>query len=198
MATTAPSSRFMLLLQKAKSVATALPVERISASWSLDQPFAPSPSTPSAPAEIRRASTTWTSQPSTPAANSNRPVSPSTKFAPTSNPHTTPAQNRVSHNSALRQNSISSFLRRNNRIDLKLDDVTPIRDPFVDITDVRCLHQLKADLKLLIDPARHIIQPLGREPPPLPEPAVNRLRIAILKPLDNHVKQDGKLLLSLN
>src|SRR4029078_13484995 len=82
-----------------------------------------------------------------------------------------------------------SLFRSNDWIDFEVDDVAPIRNPFVEITDVRCLHQLKASFELFIDPARYVLQSFWRQAAVFSEALVHRNRIAVLKMFDNHVKQ---------
>src|ERR1051325_4538917 len=84
--------------------------------------------------------------------------------------------------------SVRSFLGRDDWIDFEVNDVVPMSNPFVDVIDIGCLHQLKTNLQLLIHPTGKILQPLRRHPPVLSEAPVNRQRITIPKPLDNHVK----------
>ena len=83
---------------------------------------------------------------------------------------------------------LESFLGRDDWIDFEVNDVVPMSNPFVDVIDIGCLHQLKTNLQLLIHPTGKILQPLRRHPPVLSEAPVNRQRITIPKPLDNHVK----------
>src|ERR1051325_5436053 len=84
--------------------------------------------------------------------------------------------------------SVRSFLGRDDWIDFEVNDVVPMSNPFVDVIDIGCLHQLKTNLQLIIHPTGKILQPLRRPPPMLSEAPVNRQRITIPKPLDNHVK----------
>src|SRR5215471_16319507 len=81
------------------------------------------------------------------------------------------------------------FLRRDDRVNLKLDDITPVGHPFVKKVAIICLHQLKATAQFLIDPARHVLQPLRSEATAVAKATIHRNRVLVLKMLDDHVEQ---------
>src|SRR6185369_6201380 len=89
------SLRFMRHPRPGKSGFTELPVRRMSASLSLGLVFARFQSTPSAPAAIPRAGTSWTSPSSTHAVSSNRDGLRWTRFERISKRRTIPARNRT-------------------------------------------------------------------------------------------------------
>ena len=69
---------------------------------------------------------------------------------------------------------------------LEIDEVPPVRHPLIEQLAVMSFHQLIATLKFVIDPARHISQPLGRHTPSIPKSAIDGYGIFVLETLHYH------------
>jgi hypothetical protein len=89
-----------------------------------------------------------------------------------------------------RRNSLRGLCRRNDRVHLELNDVTPLCNPFVEKFRLRCFHQLKAAFEFFINPARDVAQALRRQASAVAEALIHGHRIPVVEVLDDHVVQD--------
>jgi hypothetical protein len=84
---------------------------------------------------------------------------------------------------------VGRFCRTNNRKYFEVGEIAPVRHPLVEQPPIRCLHQLKTPLEILIDQARNIHQARRSEPATLPKTRIDRPRV--LESFDHHVKLVG-------
>src|SRR5450756_2955874 len=86
----------------------------------------------------------------------------------------------------MRRDCRACFLRRDDRKDLELDEVTPVGHPLVQKHSVVAVHHLKAALEVGRHPARNVSRTGWGHPPLLPEATIDRLWITIAVLLDHH------------
>jgi len=70
--------------------------------------------------------------------------------------------------------------------DLETNKIRPLRHPPVEQRPVGTFHDLVALRQIGSDPAGHIVEPLGREAPPVAEALVDGTRVAVFEVLDDH------------
>lgn len=70
-------------------------------------------------------------------------------------------------------------------MDLEIDDVAPVRDPFVEQRAFGCFHQLIAASKIRLHPAGYVRQAIGGHPSAISESTVNRDGVPIPEVLDH-------------
>jgi len=66
--------------------------------------------------------------------------------------------------------------------------MAPVGDPFVKKFAIVCFHQLKAAFEPLINPTRHVLEPVGSESATIAETRIHENRVLVLEMLDDHVK----------
>src|SRR5215472_9810057 len=85
-----------------------------------------------------------------------------------------------------RREDLGSDLAGNDRDNLKLDEVDPLRDPALKQSCVVAFDHLEAPSKVCLDPAAHKCEAVRHEPASLLKPPVDRSRVLVSKPLDHH------------
>jgi hypothetical protein len=78
--------------------------------------------------------------------------------------------------------------RGDNRNDLEVDDVVPVRHPLIEEVAVVTFHDLIAALQVLGDPASPILDPFRHQASSIAETPVHRNGISIPKVFDNQIE----------
>jgi hypothetical protein len=65
----------------------------------------------------------------------------------------------------------------------------PIQDPLLDQPQILAFHQLTTAIKVRLDPAIEVGEALRHHPSAITQMSINRKRISIPKPLDDHEEQ---------
>jgi hypothetical protein len=77
--------------------------------------------------------------------------------------------------------------RSKHRHDLEINDIAPVRDPFVEKGAVVAFHDLVAERQVLCYPAPDVLQSFRRHASAIAKTAIHREGIAVAEPFDDHV-----------
>src|SRR5262245_34408567 len=89
----------------------------------------------------------------------------------------------IGYGSHTLRNSHARLVRRDHRDDVEVDEVGPPLDPEVQRAAALRFHDLEARRQVVRDPAREVLDTLGRQPAVLSEATVDRPGIAVPVPL---------------
>src|SRR6266851_1267419 len=90
-------------------------------------------------------------------------------------------------------NEFVRFFRTAHRNKLKLDQIPPVICPLFQQARFAALHQLEAAIEVGLHPAFHVREAVRSHAPLLAEAAINRFRVPIPEPLDDHVEHKRSL-----
>src|SRR5688500_10762328 len=93
------------------------------------------------------------------------------------------------HHLQKRRHLLGGLFRRDDRMYLEIDEITPVRHPLVEKRTLVRFHQLVATLELVIDPTRDVDEALRRQTASVAKAAIYGHSVVVLEMLYHHVQR---------